>query len=106
MKKPPVWASLRDLIIAGPVVPSGSVLDAGQLILRLEGRAADLHAVWKTSQTLMEYPRHRQRHRRRHRRRGSAGNLAASVACTRKNFPGTKAAAIKAIPVAALRPTA
>ena len=88
---------LRDLIIAGPVAASGSVLDAGQLILRLEGRAADLHAVWKTSQTLMEYLSGIASATAAIVAAARRGNPAASVACTRKNFPGTKAAAIKAI---------
>ena len=88
---------LRDLIIAGPVAASGSVLDAGQLILRLEGRAAALHAVWKTSQTLMEYLSGIASATAAIVAAARRGNPAASVACTRKNFPGTKAAAIKAI---------
>lgn len=88
---------LRGLAASGPVVASGTSLQAGEVILTLDGPAAGLHVVWKTAQTLMEYLS------------GIASSAAAivaaarparpdiGVACTRKNFPGTKAAAIKAV---------
>lgn len=88
---------LRGLAASGPVVASGTSLQAGEVILSLDGPAAGLHVVWKTAQTLMEYLS------------GIASSAAAivaaarparpdiGVACTRKNFPGTKAAAIKAV---------
>ena len=88
---------LRRLARAGSIRESGSRLGAGEEILRLAGSAASLHAVWKTAQTLMEYLS------------GIASNTAdivaaahrgdplSSVVCTRKNFPGTKAAALKAV---------
>ncbi|MBN8448178.1 MAG: ModD protein [Candidatus Accumulibacter sp.] len=83
---------LRGLTAVGPMRVSGSPLAAGDEILCLGGDAASLHLVWKTAQTLMEYLS------------GIAivtaarrGHTAASVVCTRKNFPGTKAAAIKAV---------
>ena len=88
---------LRELTAVGPVVASGSVLEPGQLILRLEGRAADLHAVWKTSQTLMESLSGIASATAAIVAATRQGNPSAAVACTRKNFPGTKAAAIKAI---------
>jgi len=88
---------LRGLTADRPPVASGTALAAGEEILTLRGRAGDLHAVWKTAQTLMEALS------------GIASATAAivdaarqghpdcAVACTRKNFPGTKAAAIKAV---------
>ena len=88
---------LRGLHALGPLRASGESLAAGDTILTLEGDAAALHQVWKTAQTLMEYLS------------GiatcTAGIVAAArranpeigIACTRKNFPGTKAAAIKAV---------
>ena len=88
---------LRGLQASGLLAPSGTRLQAGDAILTLEGPASGLHLVWKTAQTLIEYLS------------GiatcTAGIVAAArqanpdigIACTRKNFPGTKAAAIKAI---------
>ena len=88
---------LHGLHSVGEFVPSGTRLTAGDTILQLEGSAAALHTVWKTAQTFMEYLS------------GIASCTADIVAaaraedpdigivCTRKNFPGTKAAAIKAI---------
>jgi molybdenum transport protein len=88
---------LRGLTAVGPLRESGSRLEAGEKILRLSGNAASLHTVWKTAQTLMEYLS------------GIASSVAdivaaarrghpeTSVVCTRKNFPGTKAAALKAV---------
>lgn len=88
---------LRGLKASGLIAASGTPLQAGQIILTQEGSASGLHMVWKTAQTLIEYLS------------GIASSAAAivaaarvanpdiSVACTRKNFPGTKAAAIKAI---------
>jgi len=88
---------LRGLTAIGPIRESGSRLAAGEEILRLKGNAASLHMVWKSAQTLMEYLS------------GIASSVAdivaaarrghpeTSVVCTRKNFPGTKAAALKAV---------
>jgi len=88
---------LRGLTAVGPMRESGSQLAADDEILRLNGNAASLHVVWKTAQTLMEYLS------------GIASSVAdivaaarrghpeTSVVCTRKNFPGTKAAALKAV---------
>ena len=81
----------------GGFAASGQKLGADETILTLEGDAASLHKLWKTAQTLMEYLS------------GIASSTAEivaaarrvnpniGIACTRKNFPGTKAAAIKAI---------
>lgn len=45
---------LRDLHLESPIIPSGTPVAAGTLLLSLTGRAADLHTVWKPAQTLME----------------------------------------------------
>lgn len=95
---------LRGLSIVGSLTPSGTLLPAGAEILRLVGAASALHVVWKTAQTLMEYlsgiasctadiiaSAHR-------------GNPAASVVCTRKNFPGAKQASLKAVLCAGASP--
>lgn len=79
------------------VLPSGSRLAAGDLLLEAEGSAGALHLVWKTAQTLIEYLS------------GFASGAADIVdalrdagharplACTRKNFPGNRQLAAKAM---------
>lgn len=88
---------LRGLRAATSPVPSGTGLPPGEVILTLEGPATGLHTVWKTAQTLMEYLSGIAT--------ATADLVAAArraspdigIACTRKNFPGTKAAAMKAV---------
>lgn len=75
------------------IVARGQSVTAGQLLLRVVGRAAALHQVWKTAQTLVETTS------------GIATATAALIAAvrgvgkqpavvtTRKNFPGTRALA-------------
>ena len=73
--------------------PSGSQIKPGALILEAQGSAASLHRAWKTAQTLVEWAS------------GIASATASivaaaggvSVACTRKNAPGTKAMSAKAV---------
>jgi molybdenum transport protein len=78
-------------------VESGRTVDAGTLLLQAEGTAQQLHQTYKVAQTLMEMTSGIA---------GAARAIAAAVrtqgfdipiACTRKNFPGTKALSIKAI---------
>lgn len=88
---------LRGLTCAGTMVASGRTLQPGAPILSLSGPANELMVVWKMAQTLIEYLS------------GIASETAELVAqaqqqqpgvvvsCTRKHFPGIKAAAIKAI---------
>lgn len=75
---------------------SGEKLENGALILEAEGTAEILLATWKVAQTLVEATS------------GIATAVAAIVeaasdageavvACTRKNFPGTKALALRAV---------
>jgi molybdenum transport protein len=72
---------------------SGEALAAGQLILTGRGGAASLHRAWKTAQVLIEWTSGIAS--------GAAEIVAAAkgtpVACTRKNAPGTKALAVKAV---------
>lgn len=88
---------LRGLLAVGPLRESGSRLKAGEEILRLNGNAASLHLVWKTAQTLMEYLSGIASSVAEISAAAQRGNPETSVVCTRKNFPGTKAAAIKAV---------
>lgn len=78
-------------------LPSGSQVEQGALLLRTQGSVAALHRAWKTAQTLLEYL-------------SGIASCAAEIlqslrdegfdlplACTRKNFPGTRALAAKAV---------
>lgn len=88
---------LHGLHSVGEFVPSGSRLAAGDAILTLEGQAAALHTVWKTAQTFMEYLSGIASCTADIVAAARAENPDIGIACTRKNFPGTKVAAIKAI---------
>jgi molybdenum transport protein len=88
----------------GGVVPSGTRLAPGAEILSLAGDAAGLHAVWKTAQTLMEYLSGIATCAADIVDAARRANPSAAVVCTRKNFPGTKAAAMKAVLCAGASP--
>ncbi len=88
---------LRGLTVFGTVRASGERLMAGETILTLEGEAAALHQVWKTAQTLMEYLSGIATSAADIVAAARRGNPEIGIACTRKNFPGTKRAAIKAV---------
>lgn len=89
--------TMRGLAVAVEPVASGTRVESGRLLLALEGPAGAAFQVWKTAQVLVEYLS------------GIAtctagivdaayrGNPAVGVVCTRKNFPGTKAGAVKAV---------
>lgn len=76
---------------------SGAFATEGTVLLEAHGPASALHLAWKVAQTLMEYAS------------GIAtaaadmvtvlhqAGFGTPVACTRKNFPGTKAIAVKAV---------
>jgi molybdenum transport protein len=88
---------LRGLRAVGPLRASGESLAAGETILTLEGDAAALHQVWKTAQTLMEYLSGIATCTAGIVTAARRANPEIGIAFTRKNFPGTKAAAIKAV---------
>lgn len=81
----------------GELQPSGGAVEAGALLLAVEGPAAALLAGWKVAQTLMEYASGIATVARRIVEAARAVNPAVVVACTRKTFPGTKAISLKAI---------
>lgn len=95
---------LRGLQAVGGVVASGMRLPAGAEILTLTGDAAALHVVWKTAQTLMEYLSGIATSAADIIAAARLADPAASVVCTRKNFPGTKQAAMKAVLCAGASP--
>ncbi|MBK9613966.1 MAG: ModD protein [Uliginosibacterium sp.] len=78
-------------------VASSARLAGGEVLLSARGSAASLHRAWKTAQTLVEYL-------------SGIASAAADIlqtlkqagfdlplACTRKNFPGTRALSVKAV---------
>lgn len=95
---------LRGLRPTGTFAASGQSLPAGGEILTLEGDAASLHLVWKTAQTLMEYLSGIATCTAGIVAAARRGDPDASVVCTRKSFPGTKAAALKAVLCAGASP--
>jgi molybdenum transport protein len=95
---------LRGLSVVGPFVASGTLLPAGAEILTLEGEAAALHVVWKTAQTLIEYLSGIATCAADIVAAARRADSNASVVCTRKNFPGTKQAAMKAVLCAGASP--
>lgn len=88
---------LRGLTATGEMVASGTPLAAGATILSLEGPANGLHTVWKTAQTLMEYLSGIATATAAIVAAARRGDPDCAVVCTRKNFPGTKAATVKAV---------
>lgn len=79
------------------VLPSGSAAAAGDVLLRAEGPASALLASWKVAQTLMEMASGIASGARALVDAARTVNPAVVVACTRKNFPGTRAVAVAAI---------
>ncbi|WP_029008033.1 ModD protein [Azospirillum halopraeferens] len=71
----------------------GTALAAGAVFLVAEGPAGGLHRGWKVAQTLVEYASGIATRARRIVEAAPG----VSVACTRKNFPGTKEVAVKAV---------
>jgi molybdenum transport protein len=78
-------------------LPSGSALAPGETFLEAEGAAGDLHMVWKVSLNILEYCSGIATRTRRLVKKASAVNPRLAVVTTRKNFPGTKELAIKAV---------
>jgi len=82
---------------AGDRAPDGTALAAGQVFLTAEGPAGALHRAWKTAQTLVEYASGIATRARRIVDAAAAVRPGTVVACTRKNFPGTKATSSRAV---------
>lgn len=88
---------LQGLHVLASGAASGDPLVAGEFILRVGGPASALHLAWKSAQTWMEYLSGIASSTTTIVAAARTANPAASVVCTRKNFPGTKRGAIKAI---------
>jgi len=76
---------------------SGDRIAAGTVFLEGQGPAAGLHLAWKVAQTLVEYASGIATRTRRIVEAARAVNPDIVVACTRKNFPGTKEISVKAV---------
>lgn len=88
---------LRGLPPKGPIVATGTAVQTGAALLTLVGRAAELHAVWKPAQTLMEYAGGIASMTAELVAAARRGNPQVAIACTRKHLPGAKAMSVKAI---------
>ncbi|MGV8891549.1 MAG: ModD protein [Burkholderiaceae bacterium] len=88
---------LRELRTEGAIVHSGTAVDAGTVLLTLVGRAADLHAVWKPAQVLMEFAAGIASATAALVAAARRGNPQVAVVCSRKHIPGAKGLSAKAI---------
>ena len=88
---------LRGLEIDSEVVPSGTRVEPGTLLLSFTGCATDLHRVWKPAQTLMEYAAGIASATAELLAAARRGNPHIRLACTRKHLPGSKSLSVKAI---------
>ncbi|KAA0592008.1 molybdenum transport protein [Azospirillum lipoferum] len=75
------------------VQPSGTAVDPGVVFLEADGPAGSLHRAWKVAQTLVEYASGIATRARRIVEAAPG----VTVACTRKNFPGSKDLSVKAV---------
>nr|WP_245926843.1 ModD protein [Breoghania corrubedonensis] len=76
---------------------SGTRTAPGTVFLEAEGSAAALHRTWKVSMTLVEYASGIATRAGRLVAAARGANPDIGVACTRKNFPGTKTISVKAV---------
>jgi len=79
------------------LVPSGTRVKAGTLLLDGEGSAGHLHQAWKTAQVLMEWASGLASAAADIVLAAAATGRRIPVACTRKNVPGAKAMSVKAV---------
>lgn len=78
-------------------VASGSDAEKGAELVCATGRVAALHLAWKTAQTLIESLSGIASSAAQIRAALAAEGFDIPLACTRKNFPGTRALAAKAV---------
>jgi molybdenum transport protein len=79
------------------LLPSGTTVDAGAIILAASGPAGSLHAGWKVALNLLEYASGIATRTRKMVNKVREVNPAITIVTTRKSFPGTKKVVIKAI---------
>lgn len=78
-------------------LPSGSLVNKGDLFLEADGLASNLHMAWKVSLNILEYSSGIATRTKRMVEKAKAANPHIAVLATRKSFPGTKDLSIKAI---------
>jgi molybdenum transport protein len=76
---------------------SGEQAGPGMVFFEASGPAADLHKVWKIGLNILEYASGIATRTRKLTERIHAVNPRVSLVTTRKNFPGTKELAVKAV---------
>lgn len=83
--------------VAADPLPSGTALTPGHVFLTATGPAAALHRAWKVAQTLVEYASGIATRARAIVDAARSARPDVVVACTRKNFPGTKDISARAV---------
>lgn len=79
------------------VVGTGDYVNAGSVLLEASGSAGALHAAWKVAQTFVEIWSGVATAARLLTVKATSVDPSVKIACTRKNVPGTKAIAVKAV---------
>lgn len=82
---------------ASLLAPSGSHVPAGAELLTAQGPATTLLLIWRVAQSLMEYGSGIASEVARIVTELKAAGHLVPLACTGKNFPGTRALAVKAV---------
>ncbi len=78
-------------------LPSGSVVNKGDIFIEAEGLASSLHMAWKMAMNIIEYSSGIATRTKRMVDKAKFLNPQITVVATRKSFPGTKELAIKSI---------
>jgi len=78
-------------------LPSGSVVNKGDIFIEAEGLASSLHMAWKVSMNILEYSSGIATRTKKMVDKAKLVNPHVAVLATRKSFPGTKELSIKAI---------
>lgn len=78
------------------LLASGTHAEAGEICLRVDGTAGELHAVYKQAQNVMEYSSGIATRTAAMVRNAKMTNQAIHISVTRKHFPGGKALSLKA----------
>jgi len=78
-------------------LPSGSVVNKGDIFMEAEGLASRLHMAWKVSMNILEYSSGIATRTKNMVDKAQLINPNIAVLATRKSFPGTKELSMKAI---------
>lgn len=78
-------------------LPSGSIVNKGDIFIEAEGLASSLHMAWKVSMNILEYSSGIATRTQKMVDKVKSINPNVAVLGTRKSFPGTKELSIKAL---------